>query len=257
MNPCEIEGRPFWRSISDAGRRVAVIDVPHSHAGEQLNGIEISEWGCHDRHFGLRGSPDGIVGELTARHGLHPVLGIDAYAERHFAPDDEFARTGPLRTADEDRGADRGPARGDRGQAPAGARPARARALGPLPLRVRREPRRRPSPLAPPRPRAPAPRPRRRRRARRPAGTGLRSARRGGRRAPGALRARDDLRPAAQPRHVGTPRRHAPARGGAAPPRRVRARGPGGDAALPESPSARSSGCRPRPAGRRAVRRPR
>jgi predicted AlkP superfamily phosphohydrolase/phosphomutase len=99
----EFEGRPFWRAVSDAGRRIAVLDVPHDRAGEPVNGIEVSEWGCHDRHFGLRSSPPEIAAELTRGHGLHPVLGIDPYAERHFAPDDEYAREGLVRTADEDR----------------------------------------------------------------------------------------------------------------------------------------------------------
>jgi predicted AlkP superfamily phosphohydrolase/phosphomutase len=103
LNACELNGRPFWRAISDAGHRVAVADVPHGRADEDLNGIEITEWGCHDRHHGLRGKPDGIVDELVERHGLHPVLGIDPFSERHFAPDDEFARAGLLRTPAEDR----------------------------------------------------------------------------------------------------------------------------------------------------------
>lgn len=103
LNACEVQGDPFWRSISDAGRRIAVLDVPHSRADGPVNGIEVTEWGCHDRHFGLRGSPAGIVEELTARHGLHPVLGIDPYSARHFAPDDEYARSGLVRTPAEDR----------------------------------------------------------------------------------------------------------------------------------------------------------
>lgn len=97
-----LAGRPFWRRLSDVGMRVAAIDVPHSRADGELNGIEISEWGCHDRHFGLRGAPAGALEELIRSHGLHPVLGIDPDAVRDFAPDDEFARRGTLRTADED-----------------------------------------------------------------------------------------------------------------------------------------------------------
>ena len=98
----ELAGRPFWHSLSDAGLRVAAIDVPHSRAQGRLNGIEISEWGCHDRHFGLRGSPAGLAAEVVERHGTHPVLGIDPFAVRDFAPDDEFAREGTIRTPDED-----------------------------------------------------------------------------------------------------------------------------------------------------------
>src|SRR2546421_12229148 len=31
-----IRGRQFWEKLSDAGRRAAVIDVPHSRAGARL-----------------------------------------------------------------------------------------------------------------------------------------------------------------------------------------------------------------------------
>lgn len=92
----------FWKQISDAGRRVAVIDIPHSRAPVLLDGVEIAEWGCHDRHFGFNACPASRMRALDARFGLHPVLGTDAYAERHFAPDDFTFRAGPYRTADEE-----------------------------------------------------------------------------------------------------------------------------------------------------------
>ncbi len=97
-------GPPFWRAIADAGHRVAVVDVPHHRAeGAAADSIEVSEWGCHDRHFGLHSSPPELAGELEREHGLHPVLGIDGHAEREFAPDDYFAREDELRSAEEER----------------------------------------------------------------------------------------------------------------------------------------------------------
>src|SRR5690348_7961724 len=36
----------FWDYLSDAGRVVAVLDVPHIGASERLNGFQIS-WGTH------------------------------------------------------------------------------------------------------------------------------------------------------------------------------------------------------------------
>ena len=92
----------FWTQIGEAGPRVAAIDVPHSRAPARLNGIEIAEWGCHDRHFGFHACPAPRARALDAAFGLHPVLGADAYEERHFAPDDHVFRAGPHRTAEED-----------------------------------------------------------------------------------------------------------------------------------------------------------
>jgi predicted AlkP superfamily phosphohydrolase/phosphomutase len=97
-----IRGKPFWETLSDAGRRVAVIDVPHSRAGTPINGVQVSEWGCHDRHFGLRTHPPELQQDIVDRFGLHPVLGADAFAVREWAPDDYMFRAGPLRTGDEE-----------------------------------------------------------------------------------------------------------------------------------------------------------
>lgn len=97
-----IRGKPFWESLSEAGKRVAVIDVPHSRAGAPLSGIQVSEWGCHDRHFGFRTYPPELTQEIISRVGLHPVLTADPFSVREWAPDDYMFRQGPLRTGEEE-----------------------------------------------------------------------------------------------------------------------------------------------------------
>ena len=94
---------PFWRRLSEDGRRVAVIDVPHSKADVSINGLEVVEWGCHDRHFGFHTWPAAKASEIASAFGLHPVLGLDPYSVREFAPDDYAHREGPLRTTEEER----------------------------------------------------------------------------------------------------------------------------------------------------------
>jgi predicted AlkP superfamily phosphohydrolase/phosphomutase len=93
----------FWHRLSAADRRVAVLDVPHARADLSLNGLQVAEWGCHDRHFGFHTWPPTKAADIAAAFGLHPVLGIDAYAEREFAADDYAHRAGRLRTLEEDR----------------------------------------------------------------------------------------------------------------------------------------------------------
>lgn len=85
---------PFWSRIAAAGRRVAAIDVPHARAKPDGAALELFEWGCHDRHFGLHGAPEGLARELSAAFGVHPVLGLQPWRARHFSPDDFFARKG-------------------------------------------------------------------------------------------------------------------------------------------------------------------
>jgi predicted AlkP superfamily phosphohydrolase/phosphomutase len=93
----------FWHALGEAGRRVAVLDVPHAKADLPVNGMQVVEWGCHDRHFGFHTWPPKAAADIEAAFGLHPVLGLDAYTSRQFAPDDYAHRAGPLRTPDEDR----------------------------------------------------------------------------------------------------------------------------------------------------------
>src|SRR5262245_33612178 len=63
---------PFWDFLSDAGRRVAILDVPHSAVSERINGIQLVEWGAHDANHGFRTSPPALAQEIVARFGEHP-----------------------------------------------------------------------------------------------------------------------------------------------------------------------------------------
>ena len=104
-SPTEVGGRPFWDALADAGFKVAVIDVPHSRARSEQSALEISEYGCHDRHFGLRASRAGLRDEIIHRFGFHPVFTTDPFAERHFAGDDWVHRAGYLLRTDEEEAA--------------------------------------------------------------------------------------------------------------------------------------------------------
>ena len=98
-DPTMIRGETIWRRMSDAGKRVAVFDVPHTVV-EELNGVMVAEWGCHDRHFGAASWPAELAGELTERHGKHfgsmRTPGFD-----QFAPCDYAHRIGQRRTDEE------------------------------------------------------------------------------------------------------------------------------------------------------------
>jgi predicted AlkP superfamily phosphohydrolase/phosphomutase len=96
-------GPPFWREISATGRRIAVLDVPHTWTEGPVNGVEVVEYGCHDRHFGFHTSPPSLAAEILAGVGPHPVFTVDPLAERQFAADDVVHRAGAHRTAEEER----------------------------------------------------------------------------------------------------------------------------------------------------------
>ncbi|MDQ2935826.1 MAG: alkaline phosphatase family protein, partial [Chloroflexota bacterium] len=65
-SPSMVRGTPIWERLSEAGRRVAALDVPHSLVGP-VNGAVLVEWGCHDRHHTPASWPPDLAGELSAR----------------------------------------------------------------------------------------------------------------------------------------------------------------------------------------------
>lgn len=103
-SPRESRRPPFWQHLSDRGRRVALLDVPHADLPESFNGALIKEWGCHDRHHGTGSFPAALLPDLEARFGRHPYgtmvhpAGLEA-----FAPCDYTLRGGPVRTREEER----------------------------------------------------------------------------------------------------------------------------------------------------------
>jgi len=66
---------PFWVSLSRAGRRVAVLDVPLSRIAPGLNGIQTVEWGAHDTLYGFHASPPALETEIETAFGSHPQTG--------------------------------------------------------------------------------------------------------------------------------------------------------------------------------------
>lgn len=66
---------PFWSTLSRAGRRVAVLDVPLSRIAAELNGVQTVEWGSHDSLYGFRASPPSLASDIASRFGLHPQTG--------------------------------------------------------------------------------------------------------------------------------------------------------------------------------------
>lgn len=67
--------RYFWTKASRAGRAVAVMDMPQTAIAQDFNGVQLCEWGLHDRNFMISSHPPELLGELRARHGDHPVQG--------------------------------------------------------------------------------------------------------------------------------------------------------------------------------------
>jgi len=65
---------PFWIQDGFADKRLAIVNVPFAPLTENLNGVQVVEWGVHDRHVGgLRTCPSSFARDLLARYGADPV----------------------------------------------------------------------------------------------------------------------------------------------------------------------------------------
>ncbi len=81
-----VERDPFWRVLSRAGKRVAVLDVPLSRVEQELNGVQVVEWGGHDAFFGYTTTPPDLASSIETRFGRHPA-GASCDAARRGAED--------------------------------------------------------------------------------------------------------------------------------------------------------------------------
>jgi predicted AlkP superfamily phosphohydrolase/phosphomutase len=73
IDPNEVDPRAYWTAASDAGQRVAVIDLPHTVPPKSLNGVFVAEWGTHDRVFGQKSVPIDFFDEIRESYGTYPL----------------------------------------------------------------------------------------------------------------------------------------------------------------------------------------
>lgn len=71
----------FWTVASRAGRRVAAIDPVQAVRVPDLDGVQLIEWGLHDRTFDVQADPPEFLDAVRARHGDHPVQSCDVHGE--------------------------------------------------------------------------------------------------------------------------------------------------------------------------------
>lgn len=72
----------YWMLASQAGCRVAVIDQPQTVLVPHMNGLQLIEWGLHDRNFDIASEPPELLDEIRARYGDHPVQACDLHGEK-------------------------------------------------------------------------------------------------------------------------------------------------------------------------------
>lgn len=71
----------YWNVASHAGKRVAALDIPQTVRNPDINGVQLFEWGLHDRNFHIATEPPELLNELTRRYGVHPIKSCDLHGE--------------------------------------------------------------------------------------------------------------------------------------------------------------------------------
>jgi predicted AlkP superfamily phosphohydrolase/phosphomutase len=69
----------YWNLASRAGRRVCVIDQVQAVRSADLNGVQLFEWGLHDRTYDEKSHPPELLQEIHTNYGPHPVRSCDRY----------------------------------------------------------------------------------------------------------------------------------------------------------------------------------
>lgn len=83
VSPWGIEGTPWWEQVVDAGGRVCNVDVPFTIPRPDLGGVQIIDWGSHDRCLDFVTVPEGEHGRILDRFGPHRTQpNCDVVAER-------------------------------------------------------------------------------------------------------------------------------------------------------------------------------
>jgi predicted AlkP superfamily phosphohydrolase/phosphomutase len=73
-----LRGIPFWTYLSQAGHRLAIVDVPKFPLSRILNGAQLANWGAHATHTRRSSHPDSLLADIRSRFGDFPVQECDA-----------------------------------------------------------------------------------------------------------------------------------------------------------------------------------
>jgi len=87
LAPNMLNPSPIWKVLSEAGKLVAVIDAPYRYTSEEINGIDVHDWGAHGptgngSFADYKTNPPELAQEIEKRFGLDPLKGAMCDAVR-------------------------------------------------------------------------------------------------------------------------------------------------------------------------------
>jgi predicted AlkP superfamily phosphohydrolase/phosphomutase len=82
LQPDEVDAELYyWVRASRAGQRVFVSDIPQTVPAPDLNGLQLFEWGTHDRNFAISSEPPSLLEDIRKTYGDHPIESCDSHGE--------------------------------------------------------------------------------------------------------------------------------------------------------------------------------
>ncbi len=103
IDPEEVDVESYyWVKAARAGLKVAALDMPHSYPAPDMGGVQLFDWGVHDRHTGICSFPSSYLDGVKARLGDHPVIDCEAHdgtPESYAELRDQLLRGVALKTA--------------------------------------------------------------------------------------------------------------------------------------------------------------
>ncbi|MEQ8718885.1 MAG: alkaline phosphatase family protein [Acidimicrobiales bacterium] len=102
VSPLGIEGKPWWQPLMEAGGRVCNVDIPFTIPRPDLGGVQIVDWGTHDRCLDFVTVPEAEAHRILDRFGAHVTPGMcDAVIARgRWAELRDQLLTGPATRTD-------------------------------------------------------------------------------------------------------------------------------------------------------------
>jgi predicted AlkP superfamily phosphohydrolase/phosphomutase len=91
----------YWARAARAGLKIASLDMPQTILVPGIEGVQLTEWGLHDRNFEVASAPGHFLIQVRQRYGDHPVRSCDTHgrtAEGYRALYDNLLRGAALKS---------------------------------------------------------------------------------------------------------------------------------------------------------------
>jgi predicted AlkP superfamily phosphohydrolase/phosphomutase len=73
MDASTVSVAPFYKHLSDAGIRCAVVDYPVDYPLEDFNGVQVIDWGTEFKLWHFETRPVSVATQLVSDYGQHPL----------------------------------------------------------------------------------------------------------------------------------------------------------------------------------------